>query len=152
MKAIRLITVFTLLAALLSIPSLAVSNNVNDTEVIYYEDGSYTAIYTTVIATRSASTRHASRTAVHTDLWGNEVWRVTLNATFTYDGITSVCTLSGVTIGVTDSSWYIISRESHEADSTAYGTVVMGYKVLGITTDKKTVDISITCDKDGNIS
>lgn len=152
MKYVRIITVILIFAILVPIPSMAVAENSLNEDIIYFNDGSYITIQTTIIDARSPETRNASRTYVYHNLWGNEDWRVTLNATFTYDGSTAKCTIANITVDITNSSWYTVSRSASRDGNTGSCTVVMGYKVLGITTDTKTVNLTLTCDKDGNIS
>lgn len=149
MKLLKLFTTILLIFSFL--PTFSHATSTTQTEIISFEDGSYLTVELTTVQSRSTS-RTASKTYHYHNLLGTEEWYATLTGTFTYDGTTSKCTLSGVTIGITDSSWYIVSRESHEEGDTAYGTVVMGVKFLGITTDKKTVNMSLTCDKNGNLS
>lgn len=149
MKLLKVFTAVFLIISLL--PTVSRATSPLETEIIRFEDGSYMTVELTVSQTRSSS-KSASKTYHYHNIWGTEEWYATLTGTFTYDGTTSRCTLSGVIIGITDTSWYIISRDNNEQGDTAYGTIVMGYKLFGITTDKKTVNMSITCDKNGNIS
>ena len=148
MKLLRKILPIVLLFALLPLPVRGVANE----EYTYYADGSYIMMFDTVLENRSGSTKQISRTAVHHNALGVEQWRVTLNTTFSYDGQTSKCDVANITINISGSGWYTVSRSASRDGDTGSCTVVMGYKLFGITTDKKTVEMSISCDKNGNIS
>lgn len=152
MKIIRFITVISLLIALFPIQAFASSAVVENEDTLHFSNGSYITIQIKESYARAAASKNAEKIYTYCDIWGNEKWRITLTGSFTYDGNTSKCTLSGVIIGITDTNWYIISRDDYAQGDTAYGTVVMGYKLLGITTDKETLNMSMTCDKNGNIT
>ena len=142
-----------LLVSLLITPSIPkVSAAEADESVIRFSDGSYILIETVVTESRSTSSKNASRYYTYYDLLDNEKWKVTLSASFTYTGSSATCTSSNVTVGISDSAWYIVSKSASKSTNVASCDVTMGYKFLGITTDKKTVHLTITCDANGNLT
>ena len=145
---------FILLISLLIIPVqiFAYSPTASIPDTVYFTDGSYSIIQIEIIETRALSTTSAKKIHTHYDSLGNEVWSVALNTTFSYDGQTSKCDVANITINISGSGWYTVSRSASRDGNTGSCTVVMGYKLFGITTDKKTVEMSISCDKNGNIS
>lgn len=150
MKMLKVLTIVFLILAML--PTYAHALSDTKTEVIEFEDGSYMVIEVTSIDARSATTRTATKTYRYYNALGTEKWYITLIGTFTYDGTTSVCLSSNTSIGIFDSAWYIISNQYSTSGNTAIGNVIMGFKILGVTTDRKTVDMTLTCDANGNLS
>ena len=149
MKLLKIVTAILLVFSFL--PTFSHAGAITETEIILFDDGCYMTVELTVAHSRSSS-RSVSKTYRYHNFLGSEEWYATLSGSFTYDGNTSKCTLSGVTIGISNTNWYIISRDDYAQGDTAYGTVVMGYKLLGITTDTETLNMSMTCDKNGNIT
>lgn len=150
MKKVRNLTIVLLILAMLPIFAYATSDT--KAEVIQFEDGSYLVIEVTAIQTRATNKITGSKTYRYYNALGTEKWYVTLYGTFTYDGATSVCMSSNTSIGIFDSAWYIVSNTYTTSGNSAIGKVVMGYKFLGVTTDKHTVDITLNCDANGNLS
>lgn len=145
---------FILLISLLILPVqiFAYSPAANRNDTVYFTDGSYSTIQIEIIETRTLSTLSARKIHTHYNPLGNELWSVALNTTFSYDGQTSTCDVANITIHISGSGWYTVSRSASRDGNTGSCSVVMGYKLFGITTDKKTVEMSISCDKNGNIS
>lgn len=80
------------------------------------------------------------------------VWKVTLRGSFTYNGTTSSCTSSSVSINVIDDSWYTVSQSADKTANQAHAVVTMGKKMLGITISKIKVELTLNCDKNGVLS
>ena len=150
MKMIKTVTIAFLILAML--PTFVYASSDTKTEVINFEDGSYMVVEVTFIPSRAATTRTATKTYRYHNALGTEKWKVTLIGTFTYDGTTCVCMSSNTSIAILDSAWYIISNTYSASSNSALGKVTMGYKFLGVTTDKKNLDMSLTCDPNGNLS
>lgn len=152
MKTTKILVCALLIIALLPINVLATSETTDATDIIYFEDGSYLTVKTIVVDARESFTKNASRLYEYYSSSNVKKWEATLIATFIYDGASCTCASSSVQVNILDSAWYIVSKEESKSGNTAIGDLVMGYKFLGITTTKKTVNMSITCDKDGNLS
>jgi len=121
-------------------------------EIIYFEDGSYITVELQVIETRAAATKSASKTYTCRDGDGVEEWRAVLSGTFTYNGTSATCTASSCNVTITDTDWYVVSKTATKSGASALAELTMGMKFIGITVNKKTVNMSLTCDKDGNLT
>lgn len=120
--------------------------------IIYLEDGSYLEITISEGVSRAAGTKSGSKTVVYRDSNSAEQWRVVLSGTFTYTGTSATCTASSINATITDTAWYVVSKSASQSGATASGELTMGRKFLGITVDKEPVGLTLTCDKDGNLS
>lgn len=127
--------------------------------VIYYDDGScitISPVYVSeseVSARASTQTKTGSRDVTFTDTNGNVEWKYTLSATFSYVYGSSVsCTSSTYKNNIYDSSWTFSNGSATRSGNTAYGKGHYTKKVLFVTTKNYDVDISVSCDKYGNIS
>lgn len=150
MKTLKTVTIILLIVAMLPIYGHATADT--KSEIIHFDDGSYIVIEISFLDERASTTRTATKTYRYYNALGTEKWYVTLIGKFTYDGTTSTCMSSNTSIGILDSAWYIISNTYSTSGNSAIGNVTMGYKILGVTTDRKNVNISITCDANGNLS
>lgn len=140
-----------LLSVLLPFPSYATATTQSQ-DRIYFEDGSYVTVETYVTDTRATSTKTASRVYTYYANNGNIDWSATLNGTFTYTGTSSTCTAASCTVSISNSSWYEVGKNVSKIGASAIADVTMGYKILGITIDRKTVNMSLSCDANGNLS
>ena len=121
--------------------------------IIHYEDGSYLTItvYENNTA-RTSNTKSGSKSYIYSDANGTEMWRCVLNATFTYDGTTSKATLASAQFTSSDSNWYEDTLYTYRSGNTAYGKLTVGKKLLGVTVGTYNYTLTLTCDKDGNLS
>ena len=143
--------ILALILAFLSLPTNSIASQ-NTVDTILFDDGSYILIEITSIDTRALSTKTASKQYTYYSNSGDEEWRAVLTGTFTYDGTTSSCTGSSCSITITNTSWYEVSKATGISGNTATVDIVMGRKFLGITVSKRELSLSLTCDKDGNLS
>lgn len=151
-KGLKFITVILLLIALLPINVFASENTKYTADIIYLEDGSYISIETEIVPVRATQTRVATKTYTYRNSSDEEVWKAVLSATFTYNGTTSTCTASSCNVTITNTSWYEVSKTVGKSGNTATAELVMGRKFLGITVQKETLNMSLTCDANGNLS
>ncbi len=140
-KLICSLLVFTLVLSVIPVSAFAAENTM---EVIVVEEVSYIA--------RSAGEKTARKEATVRDADGNMIWKAILTATFEYTGTTSECTASSCSVTIYDSTWHTVSKSATHSGNTAAATVTMGKKLLGVTITKKTVNIQLTCDANGNLS
>lgn len=153
MKFLRSLLILVLLiAALLPTNVGAVAQNDSSDRIIYLDGGRYITVELTVTESRATSTKTGTKTYVGRNSNGEEEWRIILSGTFTYTGSSSTCTASSCSVRITDTDWYVISKSATKSGSSAIAAVTMGRKVMGITTDKDTINIRLTCDKNGNLS
>ena len=151
----RLISVLCVLSAFLTLcpfHALASDDSHSDENIILFNDGSYIVVELSENLVRATNTKTQTKTSKYYN--SNDVlqWTVVLTGTFTYNGTTSSCTASNCSITISNDNWYTISKASGKSGNTATADVTMGYKLLGITTTKKTLNMTLTCDKDGNFS
>lgn len=128
----------------------------NTNEKVYYEyleDGSYYEI--TIIEntmTRATNTKKGTKRTKYLDSSNVTVWEVSVTGTFTYDGSTSTCTAASVAATSYSSNWKITSKSASKSGNKAIGkaTAKCYYDGSLVTTVNKTV--TLTCDKNGNLS
>lgn len=142
-----LLLIVVLLICMVPINAYATQN-----EVVTYEDGSYLIVTTEEVSVRSTNTRVANRHLTYYNSSDEVLWKATLSASFTYNGTTSTCTSANCSVTVNDSAWYVVSKSASYSGNTATANLTMGKKFLGITIDKPEYTITLTCDKDGNLS
>ncbi len=120
-------------------------------EIIMLADGDY--IVVTLISAVSRATQVKGKEYVYYNSANVAEWVMTLTGTFTYDGRTSACTSSHCTVTIYNSStWGLISKSATKNGNTAYAEATFAMKVLGVTVSRPAYEITLTCDKDGNMS
>lgn len=120
--------------------------------IIAFEDGSYIEIVVEDVTARATNTKNGYKTYTYYDSTDTAEWQAKLSASFTYDGTNSSCNSASCTVTIYDSRWYEISNTTTKGGSTATTALTMGRKFLGITISKPEYTITLTCDKDGNLS
>ena len=153
MKKFTKVIVCMLLFALVlpnAVQATAVKEQSED--VFYFDDGSYITVEISVIETRANSTKSGKKTYVYNSSDGAELWRAVLSGTFTYTGTTATCTASSGSVTIANDAWYTVSKTSSKSGASAILDLTMGRKILGITIEKKTINMKLTCDKNGNLS
>lgn len=122
------------------------------TDIIYLADGSYITITINESTTRASGTKSGSKTYTYTASDDTVSWKAVVTGTFTYNGTTATCTAANCDVTIYDNVWYLISKAASKSNNTANASVTMGRKFLGITIAKETYDLSLSCDKNGNLS
>lgn len=140
-----------MLLSLLSVQALAADSSY----VEYYSDGSY-SVFTVetdnFAIARAAGTKSGTAQREHYSSAGELQWKVTLKATFSYNGSTSSCTsVDNVAVNIYDSDWSMLSKSSSKSGNTATANVTMGRAQL-VGTAKVPITLTLTCDKNGNLS
>ena len=151
-RLFSMVLVIVLLMTLLPYKAYATTNVQISENVIYLDDGSYIIVELTWMEGRASGTKTGSKTHRFYNSDGVEQWRAVLRGTFTYTGSSATCTASSCDVTISDSSYYVVSKNVSKSGNAALCTLVMGKKFLGITIDKDTVNMSITCDANGNLS
>ena len=121
-------------------------------EVIYLENGNYITVTLSEIATRAANTKTGSKTYRYYSSNDEELWRAVLSGTFTYDGISSRCTAATCNVSISDADWYVVTKSATKSGNVATANVEMGLKWLGITVNKESVTIKLSCSSTGVLS
>ena len=145
-----LIVILSLWISLLICPVYAAETQEN---IVYYEDGSYLVTTITEIPSRAGGTKTGSKSGRYYNSNNDLQWLITVTGTFTYDGTTSRCTYVDGTTSIADTgTWALDSENPTMRDATASYSVVLARKALGITIGRENHTISLTCDKNGNLS
>lgn len=144
---------FILMSAMLlyviPVQSNAVEKNL---ETIYFEDGSYMTAEVITKGTRASGSVSGSKPYTYYRSDGSAQWKATISGSFTYTGSSAICTSSSVDVTIYDSSWYTISKSSSKSGNTASASVTMGEKLGGVTVTKVPANLSLSCDKNDNLS
>jgi len=124
----------------------AAKKDSDTSEIIMLADGDY--IVVTLIPAVSRATQVKGKEYVYYNSADVAEWVMTLTGTFTYDGRTSSCTSSRCTVTIyDDSGWELVSKSATKSGNTAYGRAVFsGPNGLSVP-----VNLTLTCDKDGNV-
>ena len=155
------------IAVLCSIP--VVSSNASEAETTapmeniisetteYHSDGSSTTIIVAELpqpqSRASTYTKSGYKAYVLKDKKGNELWRFTLNGTFSVNpGVNAVCTAASYSIKITEDSWQKESASAKRSGNQAIGEATFIKKMLLITTEKKSCRVVLSCDKNGKLS
>lgn len=124
----------------------------NSSPIIFFDDGSYLLMSIQSIDIRATGTKTGTKKADYYSSSDELLWNVTLRGTFSYTGTSADCTSTTCNVTVYNSSWYEVSKSATKSGATAYCEATLGQKFLGITIDKKTVSMSLSCDANGNLS
>lgn len=124
----------------------------------YYSDGSYSiteisesnnSLYE-LFSTNKSKT--ASKTKKYYSVSGDALWFVKVTGTFQYNGNSSSCTSSSVAAGTYTSSWTINKKTSSKNGATATANAT-GTRYINSKPDiTRTITVTLTCDKNGNLS
>lgn len=148
-QIISLLLAFLLVFSSIPINVTAAQTNSNR---IDFEDGCYVIVTIEDISTRATNTRSGNKYLTYYDGSDNVEWEAKLSASFTYDGTSSTCTSASCTVTIYENAWYEYSKSTSRSGNTATTQLTMGQKFLGITIAKREYTITLTCDKDGNLS
>lgn len=121
-------------------------------EIIPLGDGYHLEVATTSMETRGTATKGGTKTYTMYNSSHDALWQVRVYGLFQYNGISSECVESDCTVTIHDEAWFVSSESTTYSGSTAYATVVLKLRELGIVTRTETCNVSVSCDKDGNIS
>lgn len=136
----------------LAVGVLPMYANANETETIYLDDGSYITVELITYGTRASGSVSGGKQYTHYDGSGSQNWVAVLNGSFTYNGSSATCTSSSVNVTIYDSAWYVVSKSASKSGNTAIGAVTMGMKSVGVTVMQVPVNLTLTCDANGNLS
>ena len=157
MKKKLLITFLMAIAVFFNCFSLPVyaseEEKIINTSVEYFDDGSYLIMTTAEIVNHSrASVKTGTRTYTHKASDDTTLWTYKITGTFSYTGSSSTCTAVSDSYTISNDNWHMSSHSCSKSGNTAYGTVTMKYKVLGITANTITKNISLSCSASGTLS
>ena len=153
-RTICTILVILLLLSLLPTGTMAAEKSDQIATYIYFDDGSFLRVSISENATsqRVLKTVTGSKKYEYHDSSGKLCWVATLRASFTYDGVNSVCTASNCDVTLYDSDYYLGSKTASRQGNCAYGSVNIGVIFLGVTFPATNYQLSMSCDKNGTLS
>ncbi len=82
---------------------------------------------------------------------GRLAWRVTLTATFKYNGVYSTCESASTKVETFLSGWSKLSENTSKSGSSASTSVKMKFSSILLTGYAGSADLKISCDADGNL-
>lgn len=125
------------------------------TQIEFFDDGSCLIITINeenTCTTFSTQTKSGTKTLSYKDADGNVEWKVVLHGTYTYTGTTSTCTSANITYNIYDTNWVMESATASKSANTAIGDIVAKRKVLGITVNTISNQITLSCSPTGVLS
>lgn len=149
-RIIFLLTLVLSVSMMLSTVAYA-RHNCEPLEIIRYEDGTYLEVTLESSYIRASNSLTKTKNYVYRYSDGSAVWKLSLTGSFVYTGTSSICTSSSCNVTIYDDNWYVVSKSATKSSATARCTATMGYNYQG-NTMKKTFEITLTCDKNGNVS
>lgn len=150
-KFFSVFLVFAIILMMLPV-NVQATETTEDRSIIVFEDGSYIEIIVEVIAGRATNTKNGYKTYSYYDASNNLEWQAKLSASFTYNGTTSTCTSASCSVSIYENAWYESSNSTTRSGNTATTNLVMGQRLLGVTIATREYTITLSCDKDGNLS
>lgn len=105
-----------------------------------------------VIHSISKGSTIVSKDYYYRDSSGTVLWKATLEGTFSFNGVSASCTAASCTTTSYSSAWSEQSTTAYPSGASAIGSATMVRKFLFIVVDTVSVNISMVCNKDGNIS
>lgn len=160
MKKVLIFFVLICVIYLTAIPVSAGNYNIaqsSDMSIIYTDDGGYILMSMSTVTcknqTKSSADLQHRKTYTKYDAQNNISWQYTLTGTFYVNyGVSAVCTGASYDYSINDGSWSFSNGNAYASGNTAYGEGVFTKKFLFITIQTFDVDMSITCDINGNFS
>lgn len=146
MRLLSKLLIFVLLATLLIPTNVKAATHVK-TERISFEDGSYIVSRITVVESRAINTKTGGAEYVYYSASDVKQWRATVTGTFTYDGTTATCTAVSTNFTVYASGWALDSVSKYKSGNKAIGDFYISCSVW-----ETSVRVTLTCDKNGNLS
>lgn len=144
-----LLSLVTLLSVSLTVLAADTPQTMTNREVITFDNGDYATIETIIddvsVMSNERASRSSSKTYTYRNSAGSTLWSFTLKASFSYNGSSSV-TRASTSYSISNSSWSCDDHYATESGNTAYG-----YGSFSSSIQSKDVELSLTCDKNGNI-
>lgn len=130
---------------------LPVTGNAAEQETIYFADGSYMTVEIIHCAVRTSGNVTGSKKYTYYDDNDASQWKTVLTGSFTYTGSSATCTSSSVDVTIYNSSWYTSYKTASKSGNKAKASVTMKIS-NNDTTLSVPVNLTLTCDANGNLS
>lgn len=129
---------------LLTVPALAADSTADHT--IYYDDGSYAIVTFGNFSARSNADK--VKTYTYYNSQGQRCFTYAIYATFTYNGITSRADSCKYQVTIHRQGWNLSTHSEYVSGNTAYGRATF----TGPDGQSRTASLTLTCDKNGNVT
>ena len=149
-RILSLVVVTMIIISIIPIACLAQTDN-SEKIIMQYSDGSYITESVTEYAARASGTKTGTKTRTYYSSNGTTLWKVVLTGSFSFTGTSSTCASSSCNATIYDSAWYVISKSSGKSGNTATASATIGERVLGVTVSRVPVELTLTCDANGNL-
>ena len=146
MKILSKLLVFVLLFCLL-IPANVQATEQTQEKRILFSDGSYILTEITSTQIRASGTITGSQHYTYYSASDVKQWRATVTGTFTYDGTTATCTAVSTNFTTYASGWALDSVSKYKSGNKAIGDFYISCSLW-----ETSVRVTLTCDKNGNLS
>lgn len=145
--------IFAVVLTASCVMNVAAAENRNEKQiVVHYDDGSYSIIMLEILETRSTNSRLATKTHRHYSANNELEWTAVLRGLFHYDGVTSSCTSSVCDVTIYNNEWSVASKTARTSGNSAVANLVMNRISSGIVLETRTVNLTLSCDPNGNLS
>lgn len=147
-----------ILVSVLVCPAYATQNETPEvsTETVteYFDDGSYlvTTISSSEISTMSVAIKSGSKSTHYYNSDGKELWVVTVNGTFSYNGASATCTASSTSYAIYDSIWKLKSASASKSGGNAIGNFTLKCYFTFVPVKTEEVTVTLNCSKSGVLS
>lgn len=148
-KVISSFLIAVLLMALLGSYSSALTDV--DAMKEYYKDGSYGIVSIQKDYARS-NTVTETKTYKYYDSNHNLSWKASITASFTFNGVTASCTSVSKSTTIYNTAWKCTASSCSKSGATATGNFTFKHYVLGVPVKTINKTLTLTCDKNGNIT
>ena len=143
--------VLTALIALTAFPFLSVA--IKNETIEYFPDGSYGITEIVEYSDKAVTgTKTSSKNYKYYNSSNELLWKVTLTATFTYNGSTSSCTSASPGHTVYNSNWKVKTATASYSGNTATGNYTVKRYALLVPVETVNKTLTLKCDKNGNVS
>lgn len=133
-------------------PTFVLANNRSEkiVEREYFLDGSF--LETRISEVQNRSNKSGVKTVTYKDSSGNDMWYVKVHGAFSYNGNSATCTSSSVTAKSYSSIWKISNKSASKSKNSATATATAKQYLNGILVRSITETVTLSCDKNGNLS
>ena len=132
---------------------ISVNGELKQVKVVHvFDDGSQLLEGLPVVTVETRGSVTAHKPYYHRNSSGAVLWTATVTGTFTYNGSTSSCTNATYGTQINNTAWSEQSGSAYPSGNSAIADVVMMRKILFIVLETVPVTITLTCDKNGNLS
>lgn len=123
-----------------------------DNNYLFFNDGSYVVVTIEEEHTKASASKSGSKRLDYYNSNDELSWYAILRGSFSYDGITSVCTSSSCNVTIISTSHKLVSKSVGKYDNVAYADIDMGILLFNILIGSTEYSFTLSCDKNGNLS